>query len=653
LREELIFLLNEAAELEHSLACSYLFTAFSLKQGQPDGLTAAAATQVARWRHELIGVSIEEMYHLAVVNNLLTAVGASPHFDRPNFPHDCAYYLPNYQIELRPFSIETLDHFLAVEQPDGSNVPALIDPERLQRFAGDLENEIGPDPHRFDSQGDVYAAVLNCLRDMVQRHGESNVFIGHRQNQAVAQFLAGGGYKLTTDLRSTEQAIERIVMQGEGANPRSADSHFARFAVIRQECLSLMAADPGFDAALPVLANPFVRTPPESSGPVNIITDEFAVQVSDLFNESYGAMLQLLGRLFVSFEETDEEAQRLAGGAVDMMAQVVDPLGNLLCRLPAGPSHPGLVSGPSFVLRTVHALPEKPSAWFVLRERLHELSEYALRLAQAPAATDLLTRVSASLQQVADSLALDRGGREAPSEESMTTIPMTASRSAGARPAGVRIEVTRNGPYLVHGEAPLLEVAPVHTFNGEPVDWHTLREIPARSSPVRLCRCGHSANKPFCDLSHTRVAFDGTETADATPYQERAEVTQNQDLAIADDKVLCFSAGFCGTRTTNVWQLLTEIDDPARRELMRDMIWRCPSGRLVLLQQGEAVEPDLPPSIAILPGGPIWVRGGIPVESADGRTWEERNRVTLCRCGLSGNKPYCDGTHMSAHFDER
>jgi CDGSH-type Zn-finger protein len=311
------------------------------------------------------------------------------------------------------------------------------------------------------------------------------------------------------------------------------------------------------------------------------------------------------------------------------------------------------MSGPSFVLRTMHALPEKTSAWFVLRERLHELSEYALRLAQARAATDMLSRVGASLGEVAESLTLDAPARRAPSAQPEAAIPLTASPARQGGSDGVRIEVTRNGPYVLHGEAPLLEMAPVHTFNGEPVDWHTLREIPGRPSPVRLCRCGHSADKPFCDSSHARVGFDGTETADAAPYSERAEVTENQDTAIADDKVLCFSAGFCGTRTTNVWELLTEIDDPARRELMRNMIWRCPSGRLVLLEQGEAMEPDLPQGIAILPGGPIWVRGGIPVEGADGRAWEQRNRVTLCRCGLSANKPYCDGTHMSAHFDER
>ncbi len=211
------------------------------------------------------------------------------------------------------------------------------------------------------------------------------------------------------------------------------------------------------------------------------------------------------------------------------------------------------------------------------------------------------------------------------------------------------VEIEPNGPYVVYGDLPLTEMLPVHTFNGEPIDWHTLREIPVRRRPVELCRCGQSSNKPFCDATHESIDFDGSETADRRPYLERAEVDRNGDDAVADDVVLCFSAGFCGTRTTNVWKLLEERDDPAKRELMRDMIWRCPSGRIVLLDKdGAPVEPELPQDVAVLPGGPIWVRGGVPVVGADGQEWERRNRVTLCRCGASGNKPFCDGSHMDA-----
>jgi len=216
-----------------------------------------------------------------------------------------------------------------------------------------------------------------------------------------------------------------------------------------------------------------------------------------------------------------------------------------------------------------------------------------------------------------------------------------------------RIEIKPDGPYVVHGGVPLLEMAPVHTFNGEPIAWHTLHEIPVRGRPIELCRCGQSANKPFCDASHESNGFNGTETADERPFMARAQVIGLGANAIADDHSLCFSAGFCGTRTTNVRKLLGESEDPAKLESMRDMIWQCPSGTLVLLQDGNQIEPELSPSVAILPGGPIWIRGGLPVQGSDGREWEVRNRVTLCRCGDSRNKPFCDGTHARVHFDER
>lgn len=217
-----------------------------------------------------------------------------------------------------------------------------------------------------------------------------------------------------------------------------------------------------------------------------------------------------------------------------------------------------------------------------------------------------------------------------------------------------RIEVEQDGPYVVHGDIPLSEMAPVHTFNGEPVEWHTLREIPVRRRPVELCRCGQSSRKPFCDSTHERSGFNGEETADRRPYRERAREMRHGQDAIADDLPLCFSAGFCGTRTTNVWKLLRHNDDAQSWELMKDMIWRCPSGRLVLRDEnGTDVEPELPQDVAILPGGPIWVRGGVRIVGADGQEWETRNRVTLCRCGSSTIKPFCDGSHMSLHFDER
>lgn len=381
-RDELVFMLNQATELEHSLSCSYLFTAFSLKNSVEEGLPPEAVESVRRWKRSIITVAVEEMFHLAVVNNLLTALGAAPNFDRPNFPHDCAFYLPDYQIELRPFNEEVLRHFIAIEQPDGSNLPAHTAPERLQRIEGDKDNKIGADPRQFDSQGDVYTVAQNSLHHLVERLGEENVFVGPSPRPAFRRFFESSGWEPITDLASTTRNLAHVVEQGEGDSSGNPDSHYARFNHILDEYLGFCKEHPGFEPAYAVLENPFARTPPEASGPVNLIDNEEAIRVSDLFNEAYVSMLHLLARFFVMTEETDEDGDVLCNTAIETMAGALVPLGELLARLPAGPSNPGRTAGPSFVVRTLHPLPYKDAAWRLLRERFGELADHTDELVE-------------------------------------------------------------------------------------------------------------------------------------------------------------------------------------------------------------------------------------------------------------------------------
>ena len=135
---------------------------------------------------------------------------------------------------------------------------------------------------------------------------------------------------------------------------------------------------------------------------------------------------------------------------------------------------------------------------------------------------------------------------------------------------------------------------------------------------------------------------------------DRANRIEGAAGVMLDDESICIGAGFCGTRTTNAWDLIGEEGDEAR-ERVTAMVGRCPTGRLAIIPAGseEAVEPALDSEIAFMPGGPLWVRGGVRVESADGTAWEVQNRRTLCRCGSSKNKPFCDGAHSDIHFDER
>lgn len=214
-----------------------------------------------------------------------------------------------------------------------------------------------------------------------------------------------------------------------------------------------------------------------------------------------------------------------------------------------------------------------------------------------------------------------------------------------------RISVTPHGPYLVRGDVPLRRKRPVVTELGEPVGWETGAQVPTPET-YALCRCGSSANKPFCDGSHTTADWDSTETADTGAYAERARTYPGTGVTVRDDRSLCQHAGFCGNKLTNVWKMTAHTDDTAVRSQMTAMIERCPSGALTYSVPGAGgdIEPDLPVAISTVQDGPLSVTGALPVQRADGQPLQSRNRMTLCRCGASANKPLCDGSHARIGF---
>jgi CDGSH-type Zn-finger protein len=214
------------------------------------------------------------------------------------------------------------------------------------------------------------------------------------------------------------------------------------------------------------------------------------------------------------------------------------------------------------------------------------------------------------------------------------------------------IEVRANGPYAVTG-VPLVRMRPVRDEDGRPVAWERTEEMPTEAT-YELCRCGASATKPYCDGTEERIGFDGSETADRGPGADRRMAFGTDDLMLSDDVSICSKAGFCMRRTTDAWEMINEVADPEVRALLQTMVGNCPSGRLVLhhRENGSPIEKPLDPVIAVVDDGPVWVRGGIPVIAADGFGYEVRNRMTLCRCGQSENKPFCDGSHVRVGFTD-
>lgn len=215
-----------------------------------------------------------------------------------------------------------------------------------------------------------------------------------------------------------------------------------------------------------------------------------------------------------------------------------------------------------------------------------------------------------------------------------------------------RVVVTRNGPYLVSGSLPLTEEIIVSDSEGYPVKWSKRHHYPDQEN-YALCRCGQSRNKPYCEGTHAKIGFDGTETASRKQYLEQAEKISGPDLVLTDAQALCASARFCD-RAGGVWRLTRDSGDTKSKEIAIQEACDCPSGRLVVWDKkaGKSIEPQLEPSISLIEdpenrvSGPIWVKGGVPLVSSDGTKYEIRNRVTLCRCGRSSNKPFCDSSHI-------
>lgn len=221
----------------------------------------------------------------------------------------------------------------------------------------------------------------------------------------------------------------------------------------------------------------------------------------------------------------------------------------------------------------------------------------------------------------------------------------------------MRITVTEDGPYLVEGGVPLMRAEILVNDEGDAVGWRETERIDVPDT-YQLCRCGASSEKPFCDYSHIAVLFDGFETAGHRSFAETSLDISGTGLKLHDARRLCAEARFCD-RHGGLWNLVDQCEDPEIREMAITEAQLCPSGRYVACDEnGEPMEPELEPSIVLIEdpqlgvSGPIFVRGGIEICDYRGIAYELRNRVTLCRCGASKNKPFCDGMHIAVEFKE-
>jgi CDGSH-type Zn-finger protein len=221
-----------------------------------------------------------------------------------------------------------------------------------------------------------------------------------------------------------------------------------------------------------------------------------------------------------------------------------------------------------------------------------------------------------------------------------------------------KVTVTKNGPYLVSGNIPLSKTISIVGSQGEPEEWQQGKQYP-KQEKYTLCRCGKSQNKPYCDGTHIKIGFNGTEKASKKQYKDQAEIIYGPQLDLSDAKKLCSDARFCQL-SGDTWHNVERSDDLNARKIAIRTACNCPSGRLIAWDKKtkKPFEKKFQPSIEIIEdpqikvSGPIWLKGGIELESADGSKYESRNRMTLCRCGKSNNKPFCDGSHIKVRFND-
>jgi len=406
-REQLWSLLVEAAQIEHMIMCQYLYACFSLKTEPDEGLTAEQADAVARWQKTVTGIAVEEMLHLALVINVMTAIGAGPTLSRPNFPRHSAYLPPGVEFALLPFGGDSLTHFLYLERPEGmERVDAAEFVPAAPPSAPVAGAEVMPRPQDFSTVGHLYRGIEQGLIDLASQLGEQVLFVGEPRAQATPERFRYPQLIAVTDLASARAAIDEIIEQGEGARGDWRPAHYGRFFGVWSEYQKLREQDPSFEPARPVMPA-FTQQPYDIDQPQPQPTEPLTREVAGLFNLGYEVLLQALTRFFNHTDETDEQLDALVHAAFGIMTGVLKPLGAALTRLPMGPVSPDHTAGPAFEMyyQMGNFTPWHDAAWVLLSERTAMLSRQCAETATHAGVPDAVSSAAAAAARISEQIA--------------------------------------------------------------------------------------------------------------------------------------------------------------------------------------------------------------------------------------------------------
>jgi hypothetical protein len=374
-REELTNALYEASEIEHGLLLQYLFAALSLKKQRGEGMTGAQQELTRRWEGQILLVAREEMAHLGTVCNLLSAIGAPPHFSRPNFPQIDRY---PFRFALARFSDEALYRFIRFELPKGEVPPEPpADTRALKAIAltaALLEAAI-PDPLEYEYIGELYRQIRSAFNSLP----EATLFIGPRTAQEEENWSRRMQITRVVDRATANTAIDDIIEDGEGAPAKRQGSHYSTFLQIRAE----LRAEKGFDAARPVVLNPRTREHADSVFPAAVLENPPAIAVAELFNAYYAIVLQMLLQLYSFGGETLGERNALRSASRHLMTVAIRPLAEILTEMPAMSDVTKGNAGPTFELYSpLEISTQKENRWLLLDEKYASVIDETSRLSE-------------------------------------------------------------------------------------------------------------------------------------------------------------------------------------------------------------------------------------------------------------------------------
>jgi CDGSH-type Zn-finger protein/truncated hemoglobin YjbI len=653
-REALIYMLCEAAELEHGIMCQYLFAAFSLKQGAGEDLTAAELDAVRRWRKQVAHVATQEMLHLALVHNLLSSIGAAPHLFRPNFPAPASHYPAGVQLALIPFGEQALRHFMFLERPEGMDLgdaDGLAAVGRAQPLLN--QRDIVPRGQDFATVGHLYRSIEAGFAHLADQHGEDWLFVGPSRAQATSEFFGWPELVAVTDLASAQRAIEEILEQGEGPRGNWRDAHFGQFVSILDEFQQLREANPGFDPVRPVVAAN-VR-PPERDSAVPLITEPLTARVTDLFNVGYEILLQIFERFFAHTGETDAQLKVLADATIGLMLRVLRPLGDLITSLPVGDEHPGMTAGPSFELfyESDYLMPHQHAAWALLAERLDEAAWLCdqLRSGKGQQLAGQLEPVLTTMRELSAALAahLPAGtahaalaARPAPIDQAeldnlLGRVGDIAAQVAGLKGSAAPAELTALFE-TVHAIATSAAAGDGCGPDEQPIVVPRLADSVLRPLASALIATrqegGAGAGHVHANLDDgtTTHPAEGS-TADRVWAAAKAATSMRAQLGQAAN---C-PAGLAEA-TAALQDLAARLASPAEAAARKAELWQLQSG--------------LPATIEAAHNGPYLVANVPRLTDHLGGDTKPLPQLALCRCGNSAIKPLCDGSHARSGFTD-